>query len=108
VDVLFVNGLPFFVKLSRGIKLMIVEVLTNQTMKEFCNALKKAIIIYCRGGYMVRKCLMDMEFNKLVHNIEKVIVNSTAFREHVGHIEHFIITIKEHSHCMSSLTTGDF
>ena len=55
-------------------------------------------------GYMVRTCLMDMEFKPLVNCIDKVIVNTTAAREHVGDIEQMIRIrlMKECGQCIVS------
>jgi hypothetical protein len=39
-----------------------------------------------QGGFMIRTCLMDMEFEKLKNQMDSVIVNTTAAREHVGNI----------------------
>ena len=37
-DVMFVNGLPFFVTLSRGIKLVSAQFLPSRTVEQLCNA----------------------------------------------------------------------
>ena len=41
----------------------------SRTVDQLCNALKKVITLYRRGGYVVRTCLMDMEFEPLVDTI---------------------------------------
>jgi hypothetical protein len=45
---------------------------------------------------------MDMEFEKLKAEMESVIVNTTAAREHVGDIERYIRVIKERGRSVSS------
>ncbi len=77
-DVMFVNGLPFFVTLSCYIKLITIEFLPSRTIPMLCNTLKKTLTIYRRGGFTVRTCLMDMEFEKMVNNMAEVIINTTA------------------------------
>jgi hypothetical protein len=67
----------------------------SRTVDQLCNALKKVITLYRRGGYVVRTCLMDMEFEPLVDTMEEVHINTTAAREHVGDIERKIREIKE-------------
>ncbi len=101
-DVMFVNGLPFLVTLSRDIKLGSVEFLPSHTVTQLCNALNKVFLIYRRGGFMIRSCLMDMEFEKLKNQMESVIVNTTAAREHVGDIERYIRVIKERGRSVTS------
>eukprot|EP00804_Cyclotella_cryptica_P019912 CCRYP_007825-RA/>CCRYP_007825-RA protein AED:0.78 eAED:0.12 QI:0/-1/0/1/-1/1/1/0/255 len=45
-DVMFVNGLPFLVTLSRDIKLGSIEFLPSRTAKQLTNALECVILIY--------------------------------------------------------------
>ena len=94
--------LPFFVTLLRNIKLITADFLPSHTVNQLCNALKKALVIYWCGSFMVQTCLMDMECKKLVDVMDKVIVNSTAAREHVGDIDHTIHTVKKRGRSMAS------
>lgn len=93
-DVMFVNGLPHFVTLSRGIKLVTIEYLPSRTATQLHKSLVKVARIY-RGGFLVKMCLMDMEFQKLEDGTTEVLINTTAAREHVTDIEHCIRTIKD-------------
>jgi len=109
-DVMFVNGLPHFVTLSRGIKLITIEFLPSRTAEQLHKSLQVVASIYRRGGFLVKMCLMDMEFKKLEEGSSEVLVNTTAAREHVTDIERCIRTIKErcrsiiselpYKHCM--------
>ena len=101
-DVMFVNGLPFFVTMSRDIKMVSVEFLPSRTAEQLRSSITKVIYIYRRGGYMVRTCLMDMEFEPLVNCIDEVIVNTTAAREDIGEIECGIRVIEEQACCVIS------
>eukprot|EP00956_Cyclotella_meneghiniana_P035517 scaffold115573_cov38-Cyclotella_meneghiniana.AAC.1 len=94
-DVMFVDGLPFFVTLSRGIKLFTIEYLPSRTAEQLISNLNKVVKLYRRGGYVVRVALMDMEFEPLVDQSEDVLINCTAAREHVTDIERYIRTQKE-------------
>ena len=47
-DVMFVNGLPFFVTQSRGIKLMTVEFLPSRTAKRLLTSVETIARIYRR------------------------------------------------------------
>ncbi len=79
-----------------------MEFLPSRTVTQLCNALNKVFLIYRRGGFMIRSCLMDMEFEKLKNHMESVIVNTTAAREHVGDIERYIRVIKEQGRSITS------
>eukprot|EP00956_Cyclotella_meneghiniana_P009213 scaffold12647_cov40-Cyclotella_meneghiniana.AAC.2 len=94
-DVMFVNGLPFFVTLSRDIKLGTLEFLPSRTTDQLHKSLETVARIYRRGGFLVKMCLMDMEFKKLEDGTTEVMINTTAAREHVTDIERYIRSIKD-------------
>ena len=101
-DVMFVNGLPFIVTISRAIKLITVEYLPSRTAEMLCDKLRKINKLYQCGGYNIRTSLMDMEFEPLVDKLTEMNVNTTAAREHVGDNERAIHTIKECCRCVIS------
>ena len=83
-DVMFVSGVPLIVTHSKKIKFLTVECLPRRTAKQLANALRKAMFSYARGGCVVRRAMMDMEFEKVKDLVLLVEVNTTAAREHVG------------------------
>ena len=101
-DVMFVNGLPFFVSRSRAIKLITSEFLPSRTADQLYANLLKVVRLYRRGGYLIRMALMDMEFEPLQDKSEDVVINTTAAREHVSDIERAIREIKERARCVIS------
>ena len=94
-DIMFVNGLPFFVTLSRAIKMGTAEFTPSRTADALHKKLETVKRLYCRGGFLVRTVLMDMEFEPLVDLSTDANINCTAAREHVGDIERFIRTVRE-------------
>ena len=94
-NVMFVNSLPFLVTSSRGISLVTIEHLPSQIVKRLALTLERVIKVYTRGGFVVQTMMMDMEFEKLVHLLPNVTINTTAAQEHVGEIEMKIRVIKE-------------
>eukprot|EP00804_Cyclotella_cryptica_P015720 CCRYP_013376-RA/>CCRYP_013376-RA protein AED:0.45 eAED:0.45 QI:0/-1/0/1/-1/0/1/0/96 len=62
---MFVNGLPFFVTVSRGNKLISVVFLPSHMAKQVHTSLDTVARLYQRGGFLVKMCLMDMEFKPL-------------------------------------------
>lgn len=101
-DVMFVNGVAFLCTSSRDIRFFTAEHVPNRTAKQLSSSLKKIIRLYGSGGFIVRIILMDMEFEKVADEMENVIVNTTAAREHVAEIERGIRTIKERARCTVS------
>jgi len=89
-DVMFVNGLPFFMTLSRNIRFGTAEYLPSRTAKQLGRSLTKIMKIYALHGFVVRLVLMDMEFEKIKDEVGLVEINTTAAREHVGEIERHI------------------
>ena len=94
-DVMFVNSLPFFVTVSRGIKMITVQFLPSRTASVLCDKLRSIMNIYRRGGYLVKTALMDGEFKPLIDVMDDVNVNTTSAREHVGDVERCIRLIKD-------------
>ncbi len=94
-DVMFVNGLPFLVTLSRGISIVMIEFLPSQTGKHLALTVERVLKVYARGGFVAQTMMMDMEFEKLADLLPNVVINTTVAQEHVGEIEQKIQVIKE-------------
>ena len=101
-DVMFVNDVHFLVTLSRDIRLFTAEFLPSCTAKQVSSLLNNIVTFYARGRFVVRLVLMDMNFEKIKDNIDKVEVKTTAGRKHVGEIERGIRLMKERSRCVIS------
>jgi hypothetical protein len=99
---MFVNGIAFLTTLSQKLRLSTVEQLPSQTATQLSNSLTKIVRLYVCTGFIVRVIMMDQEFDKVEDACEMVEINTTAAREHVGEIEHFIRTIKECSRALVS------
>ena len=94
-DVMFLNGVAFLSTFSRNISLMTTEYLPSRTVGQLADAITKVIKLYRRGGFIVRVVLMDMEFEKVADQVDKVEVNTTAAREQVPEKEQRHRVIKE-------------
>jgi hypothetical protein len=94
-DLLFVNGLPFLVTSSRGISLIMIELLPLQTAKRLALTLEQVIRVYGVAGFIVQVALMNMEFEKLKDVLPNITINTMAAREHVGEIKRKIQVITE-------------
>ena len=96
-DVMYVNGIPFFVTRSRHVHFGTVDVLPTLQATDIKTALRRVMNIYARGGFQVTTALMDGAFTSLhdVCNQLQVTLNTTSRDEHVGDVERYIRTIKE-------------
>ena len=83
-DVMFVNGLPFLVTMSRRIWLLTVEHTPSRTAKQLGSSITKVVNLYAWGGFVINTVLMDQEFDKIVDEVPKLEINTTVAREHVG------------------------
>eukprot|EP00804_Cyclotella_cryptica_P009645 CCRYP_011211-RA/>CCRYP_011211-RA protein AED:0.13 eAED:-0.02 QI:0/-1/0/1/-1/0/1/0/116 len=110
---MFVNGLPFFVTLSRGIKLLTIEFLPSRTGNQLHDSLQTVARLYRRGGFLIKMCPMDMEFKPIKDFLKDMPNNTTTTREHVADVECSIHVIKDrcrsviseipYKHCMPNI-----
>jgi hypothetical protein len=98
-DVMYVNGIPTLVTVSRNIHFATVEVLPNWNIKMLVSAIKNVVTVYRRASFIVTMTLVDGEFETMLVNLADmspgITLNETANDEHVGDIERFIWTLKE-------------
>ena len=89
---------------SRQIKFRTAEFVPKRTARSLANHIRKVLMLYARGGFIVNLALMDKDFDAVKDHIPFLQINTTAAREHVGEIEREIRTVKERVRC----TTGEF
>jgi hypothetical protein len=98
-DVMYVNGIPMLVTISRNLRFATVEALPNRNIKTLVNAIKNVVTVYKRAGFIITTTLMDGEFEPMRGDLADmspgIALNETANDEHVGEIERFIRTVKE-------------
>ena len=108
-DVMYVNGLPFVITYGQGIGLIMAEFMLDQTANQVAFNLKRIISLYSRSGFTIQTIFMDMKFNKVIVEIPKVIINTSAPSEHVAKVERRIKVIKERCRaCLSVLPCEKF
>ena len=103
-DVMHVNGIPFFVTWSHHIHFGTVDVLPSLQAIDIGAALRRVVNIYAHGGFQVTTALMDGAFAGLhdVCNQLQVTLNTTSRDKHVGDVERYIRTVKEHMRGISN------
>lgn len=88
-DMMFVNGLSFFITKSRGIKLITVQFLPSRTVNRLVESFYAVMRVYRRGGFIVETCLMDIEFTKIVDKVTEVIILTLPSHENT------LLTLRE-------------
>ena len=58
-DVMFVSGIPFLVTFLRKIKFWTAEFIPKRTARLLSKSLKKVLMIYAQGGFIVKLALME-------------------------------------------------
>jgi hypothetical protein len=98
-DIMYINGNPFFVSVSRKIKFGTIQELSSRSKNNVFKAIDRVLATYRGGGFSVRHMLMDGEFEPLRADLaiesRHVTLNTTANDEHVGDIKRYNRTIKE-------------
>jgi hypothetical protein len=77
-DIMFVNGLPFLVTLSREISLVTIEFVPSRTAKQLACSIERVVRIYRRASFIVQTSMMDMQFEKLKDLLPNIALNTTA------------------------------
>ena len=104
VDVMFVNNLPFLITMSRNIRYVTVEHIKSRTVNRLCKGIIRVLRLYGRAGLTVQTAMMDLEFEPVKEPLlDKVVVNTSAAKEHVAEIERCIRTTKEKCRCTVSM-----
>ncbi len=62
VDVMFVNGVPFQVSVSKGLNLVTAKYTPSCTAKQHAAGIRRVMDLYLRGGFHVGMVLMDNGF----------------------------------------------
>jgi hypothetical protein len=102
IDIMFVNGLPFLVSISRKIKSTTVEYLIGRKQHHLVNSIKKIVNLYKQRGFTIETALMDREFECLRGDLPELNLNTTAASEHVPDVERQIRVLKERSRAIRS------
>jgi hypothetical protein len=98
-DLMYVNGIPFLLTISRNLKFGTIEALPNRLEATLIAGLVSTVRVYKQCGFSMSLGLTDGEFNTpgIWESLagEGVALNSTGRDEHVGDIERYVRTMKE-------------
>ena len=101
MHLMFVNGIEFWVSLSRGIRLYTCEHVPNRKAKQLAKSLRRIVNLYAIESFRARTVMMYMEFEKVKdqEGMEQVDVNTTAAHVHVCKIKRGVRYLKERYRC---------
>ena len=71
----------------RKIKFRTAEFIPKRTAILLAKPPKKVLMLYARGGYIVKLALMDKESDAVKDHLPFLEVNTTSTREHVAEIK---------------------
>jgi hypothetical protein len=93
-DVMYVNGIPFLVSISRHIKF--------RTAAQLLASIKLVTQTYATRGFLVTRMMVDGQFEPLCGELAGlgIAVNCVSRDEHVPEIERHIRTLKERTRCI--------
>lgn len=96
-DVMFINGIPFLVTISRDIKFGTVEKIERPSSKCIVEAVEQVRRIYAKRNFRVQTLLVDGQFESIRAKLAALSINLnvTSRDEHVPEAERRIRTIKE-------------
>ena len=78
-DVMFVNGAPFLITVSRCTNFVTVEDIPTPTAKQLSKYLKYVYKIYYISSMIVKTVFMDMDFDKTIEDpMINIVVNNSA------------------------------
>ena len=94
-DLFFVQGIPFFHTISRGLGFRTVAHITDRSKEILLRELRSVIRLYRTRGYNVCDIHADHEFDCLRDDLRPLELNIVPPDSHVGEVERSVRTIKE-------------
>lgn len=94
-DIFFVQGLPFFHTVARGIGFRTAHPISDRSKPTLLEVLRKVIHIYEARGLTVCDVHGDHEFECVRDSLLPIVLNIVPTDSHVGEVERSIRTIKE-------------
>ena len=95
IDFFFVQGMPFFHTISRGIGFRTAHPVPDRNRSTILRRLRHTIKMYQARGFTVRDVHCDHEFECIRSDLLPIAMNVVPADSHVGEVERSIRTIKE-------------
>ena len=100
--VMIVSGIPFLATFSIKMKFQTAEFIPKQTARLLAKSLKRILLLYARGGYILKLALMEKYFDAVKEHLPFLEVNTAAARKHIAEIEREMWQVKERVRCTFS------
>ena len=96
---MIVNGVQFFITISRHISFGTSEHITNSNTATLVQSLPQVNLLYERRGFKIQTVMIDGQFELIKANADNagIAVTTTSRDEHKPVIESYIRTIKDRS-----------
>ena len=94
IDLMFVNKIPFFITISRDLRIGTVSWLRNRQIPTIQHKPTNVITRYKQCGFTIDLILGDDEFDALTPLVPKYSFNICTADEHIPEIENYVKTIK--------------
>ena len=96
-DIMFVNGVRFFMTIARHIQFATCEMIADAKVGTIISSIRQIIRTYSKRGFEIENINMDIQFEPARNEIEALGPNANFVSrdEHVPEIERFIRTTKE-------------
>ena len=94
-DVMFINKLPFLVRIRRRLKFTTIEYLSRKNEIALVTSINKIVSYYRSHRLHVVTMLVDPEFNSLKEKLVSTTLNTTGLRDHIPEVEIQIQVIME-------------
>jgi hypothetical protein len=99
MDILSVNGRPYFHTISQWIKLCTVAPIPNRYKRTVLLEAKAVINKYKARGFTISRIEAGQEFMCITNDILPINLNAAAADDHVAEVERSIRTVKERTRC---------
>jgi len=95
IDIFYIDTIPFFHTISRGLMFRTVEEIKNRTYKQILHAMQNVMNVYEARGYNIVQICADGEFEMLRNSFLPATLEIAAQGIHVPEVERSIRVLKD-------------
>ena len=95
MEIIFINKLPFLMRISRRMKFTTIEYLSINNEISLLTSINKIVSYYRSHGLHVGTIFVDPEFQYLKEKVVSTTLNKTGLRDHAPELETQIQVITE-------------
>ena len=95
-----VNRSPFLYVISKDLKFRTTSFLSSKTKESLKDTLSKVIVVYRKGGFVMKYINRDGQFKCLKNIIHDIDIDIYNVEDHVNVVERSIQTVEQIIRCM--------